>query len=159
MLNDVGPVIDPLGIARLATYVGKSAPVANWDEATAQTAAINGVAFPAYGRAAWAAMARNVYIQEGTQPVLDYDPAIALGVASGTATPDLWPLFDGLQPRPMLLIRGETSDILSLQTLEEMQRRRPTLQTVTVPGVGHAPMLDEAEAMVAIDAFLASTCQ
>ena len=159
VLNDVGPVIDPAGIARLATYVGKSAPVANWEEATAQTAAINGVAFPAYGRAAWAAMARNVYIQEGTQPMLDYDPAIALGVASGTATPDLWPLFDGLLPRPMLLIRGETSDILSLQTLAEMQRRRPTLQTVTVPGVGHAPMLDEAEAMAAIDAFLASTCQ
>ena len=159
VLNDVGPVIDPAGIARLATYVGKSAPVANWEEATAQTAAINGVAFPAYGRAAWAAMARNVYIQEGTQPMLDYDPAIALGVASGTATPDLWPLFDGLLPRPMLLIRGETSDILSLQTLAEMQRRRPTLQTVTVTGVGHAPMLDEAEAMAAIDAFLASTCQ
>jgi len=155
VLNDVGPVVDPAGIARLATYVGKSAPVANWDEAIDQTAAINGVAFPGYGRAAWAAMARNVYIQEDTQPVLDYDPAIAQGVSSGTATPDLWPLFDGLVPRPMLVIRGETSDILSLQTLAEMQRRRPTMQTVTVPGVGHAPMLDEAEAVAAIDFFLA----
>ena len=156
VLNDVGPVIDPAGIARLATYVGKSAPVANWDEAIAQTAAINGIAFPGHGRADWAAMARNVYIQEGTQPVLDYDPAIAQGVAAGTAAPDLWPLFDGLAPRPMLVIRGELSDILSPQTLAEMQRRRPTLQTVTVPGVGHAPMLDEVEAVAAIESFLAS---
>ena len=156
VLNDVGPVIDPAGIARLAAYVGKSAPVANWDEAIAQTAAINGVAFPGYVRADWAAMARNVYIQEGTQPVLDYDPAIAQGVAAGTAAPDLWPLFDGLAPRPMLVIRGELSDILSPQTLAEMQRRRPTLQTVTVPGVGHAPMLDEVEAVAAIESFLAS---
>ena len=155
VLNDVGPVIDPAGIARLATYVGKSAPVANWDEAIAQTAAINGIAFPGYGRADWAAMARNVYVQEGTQPVLDYDPAIAQGVAAGTAAPDLWPLFDGLAPRPMLVIRGELSDILSPQTLAEMQRRRPTLQTVTVPGVGHAPMLDEVEAVAAIEPFLA----
>ncbi len=155
VLNDVGPVIDPAGIARLAAYVGKSAPVANWDEAIAQTAAINGIAFPGYGRADWAAMARNVYVQEGTQPVLDYDPAIAQGVAAGTAAPDLWPLFDGLAPRPMLVIRGELSDILSPQTLAEMQRRRPTLQTVTVPGVGHAPMLDEVEAVAAIEPFLA----
>lgn len=155
VLNDVGPVVEPAGIARLATYVGKAAPVTNWDEAAAQTAATNAVALPHYGPAEWAAMARNVYIQEGTRPVLDYDPAIAQGVAAGTAAPDLWPLFDGLQARPMLVIRGEISDILSPQTLAEMQRRRPSLQAVTVPGVGHAPMLDEAVAVSAIERFLA----
>lgn len=155
VLNDMGPLVEPAGIARIASYVGKTSPAQTWDEAIAQTAATNGVAFPGRGREAWAAMARKLYVQEGTRPVLDYDPAIALGVAAGTAAPDLWPFFDGLAERPMLVVRGELSDILSAQTLAEMQRRRPTLQAVTVPGVGHAPMLDEPAALTAIDRFLA----
>jgi len=156
VINDVGPVVEAAGIARIASYVGKTAPAQNWDEAIAQTAAVNGVAFPAYGAADWAAMARKLHVQEGTRPVLDYDPAIAQGVAAGTATPDLWPLFDAMPPRPVLALRGELSDILSTTTLAEMQRRRPTLQAVTVPGVGHAPMLDEPAALAAIPPFLAT---
>lgn len=157
VINDVGPVVEPAGIARIASYVGKTAPAQNWDEAIAQTAAINGIAFPGYDLQAWAAMARNFYVQHGTRPVLDYDPAIAQGVAAGTATPDLWPLFDAMPQRPVLALRGELSDILSPQTLAEMRRRRPSLQAVTVPGVGHAPMLDEPEALAAIESFLAAS--
>ncbi len=154
VINDMGPVIDPVGIARIISYVGKTAPAANWTEAIEQTAHTNGVAFPAFDQAAWAAMARKLYIQEGKCPVLDYDPAISQGMASGTATPDLWPLFDTMPPRPLLVIRGEITDILSEETLAEMQRRRPAMTTVTVPRVGHAPMLDEPEAVGAILAFL-----
>lgn len=156
VINDMGPVIDPVGIARIISYVGKTAPTANWAEAIEQTAHTNGVAFPAFDHAAWAAMARKLYIQEGKCPVLDYDPAISQGMASGTATPDLWPLFDTMPPRPLLVIRGEITDILSAETLAEMQRRRPAMTTVTVPRVGHAPMLDEPEAVAAIFSFLAN---
>ena len=80
-------------------------------------------------------MARNMYVMEGGQPVLDYDPAIAAGLGSGTATPDLWPLFDLLPSQPILVVRGEISDILSVATMAEMVRLREHLQTVTVPGV------------------------
>ena len=154
VVNDMGPEIDPVGIARIISYVGKTAPVANWADAAAQTALLNGIAFPAYDDARWAAMARKLYVQEGAKPVLDYDPAISSGLNSGSATPDLWPLFDMLPDNPILVVRGATSDILSVATLAEMTRRRPSLQTVSVAGVGHAPMLDEPESLGAIVSFL-----
>jgi pimeloyl-ACP methyl ester carboxylesterase len=154
VINDMGPVIDPVGIARIISYVGKSAPVLTWADAIAQTRATNGIAFPDYGDAQWAAMARNLYVQDGDKPVLDYDTAIAQGFGAGTATPDLWSLFDAMPPHPLMVIRGDLTDILSLDTLAEMQRRRPQLQAVHVPNVGHAPMLDEPEALQAIQAFL-----
>ncbi len=155
IINDMGPVINPVGIARITSYVGKSAPVKTWADAIAQTKSTNGVAFPNYADAQWAAMARNLYIQEGTTPVLDYDPAIAQGFGAGTATPDLWSLFDAMPPLPLMVIRGELTDILSLETLAEMQRRRPQMQVAHVADVGHAPMLDEPAARAAIVSFLA----
>jgi len=154
VINDMGPVIEPAGIARLVGYVGKMAPAENWGDAVAQTALVNSIAFPAFGRADWEVMARNLYVFEAGRPVLDYDSAISSGLGSGTATPDLWPLFDMLPPHPILVVRGEISDILSAATMAEMQRRRPDLQTVTVAGVGHAPMLDETEAIAAVENFL-----
>jgi len=155
VINDMGPVIDPAGVARIIGYVGKTAPAENWDQAIEQTGHINGVAFPDFTPVQWAAMARKLFVQEGRRPVLDYDPTISQGMSSGTATPDLWPLFDMMPPRPLLVIRGEITDILAPDTLAEMQRRRPSLQSVSVPRVGHAPMLDEPEAEQAILRFLA----
>ena len=155
VLNDVGPEVDPRGAARIATYVGKTAPARNWDEAAQQTATTNGIAFPEFEIGDWHAMARDLYIQEGQVPVLDYDPAIAQGLASGTATPNLWPLFDTVGAKPMLVIRGEDSDILSADTLAEMSHRLPHLVAVSIPGRGHAPMLNETDAREAISRFLA----
>ena len=154
VLNDMGPEIDPRGLARIAGYVGKTAPVKDWNEAAEQTAHTNGVAFPDYQIGDWQAMARDVYVQEGTTPLLDYDPAIALGMSTGTVAPDLWPLFEQVGGKPMLVIRGETSDILSAKTLTEMSRRLPHLVVQNIPGRGHAPTLNEPAARAAIGKFL-----
>jgi pimeloyl-ACP methyl ester carboxylesterase len=62
-----------------------------------------------------------------------------------------------MPPLPLMVIRGDLTDILSLETLAEMQRRRPQMQAVHVPDVGHAPMLDEPAARSAIVTFLAHT--
>ncbi|EQD43082.1 hydrolase, alpha/beta fold family protein, partial [mine drainage metagenome] len=56
---------------------------------------------------------------------------------------------------PTLVIRGELSDILSPEILERMRRVKPDLESLIVPGRGHAPLLDEPEALGAIDRFLA----
>lgn len=154
VLNDVGAEVDPRGIARIAGYVGKTAPANNWEEAAEQTAITNGAAFPDFNSNDWHAMARDLYVQEGRVPVLDYDPAIALGLATGTAAPILWPLFSMLDKKPMLVIRGEVSDILSVETLAEMSRRLPHLISLTVPRRGHAPTLNETAARDAIAQFL-----
>ena len=155
VLNDIGPELDPAGIARIAGYVGKSAAVASWRDAAEQTARINGAAFADYRHDDWLAMARDLYIQEGRVPVLDYDAAIAQGFANGSAAPLLWPVFESLVGKPMLVLRGERSDILSAQTVDEMRRRMPSLRALTVADRGHAPTLNEPSARAAITDFLA----
>lgn len=155
VLNDVGPIVESAGLARIASYVGKSALVETWDEAINQTALVNGAAFPDYTRADWRTMAQDVYIQKGGRPVLDYDPGIAVGLAAGNAATNLWPLFKTMPARPLLVIRGGHSDILSDATMVEMTTSLPDAAAVTIANRGHAPSLNESAARSAIVSFLA----
>ncbi len=155
IINDVGPVIETDGIARIAEYVGKAPPQPSWEDAAAAVRAANQHAFPHYNEADWLAFAKRTYIEQDGKFVPNYDPRIAevfsKAPVGGT---DLWPFFDALTGLPLLLVRGETSDILSTETLAAMVRRYPAMQVVTVPGIGHAPFLTETEAQAAIDRFL-----
>jgi pimeloyl-ACP methyl ester carboxylesterase len=65
-------------------------------------------------------------------------------------------LFQALGSKPLLVIRGENSDLLTAATTEKMKIVVPDVKVATIPGVGHAPELNEPEATAAIDAFLAS---
>jgi pimeloyl-ACP methyl ester carboxylesterase len=159
ILNDIGPEVDKTGLARIAGYSGKPVDTPTWAAAAAYAREINGVAFPHYDEADWDAFARRVF-RDGTEgtPVLDYDPDISVPIlAAGpkALVPNLWPWFRRLaKKRPTLLIRGETSDLLSADIAARMQKAAPSMQYAEVPGVGHAPMLDEAEAKAAIFEFL-----
>lgn len=158
VLNDVGPEIAPEGLARIAGYVGVSAEVADWAGAAAWVKAGNGTVFPHYGDADWDRMARRTFREAGGRPVLDYDPDIAAPIRAAdpnAPAPDLWPVFGALvSGRPSLLIRGATSDILSPDIAGRMRAAAPHMAYAEVPGVGHAPMLDEAEAFDAVVALL-----
>ncbi len=156
VLNDVGPEIEAAGLARIATYVGKLPPVRSWEDAAAQARTVNEMALPDYTDADWMRFARCTYREDAQGlPVLDMDLRIgdAAREAAGPA-PDLWPLFRLLLPIPTLAIRGATSDILSAATLARMQREKPDLQVLLVPGRGHAPTLDEPLCRSAIRALL-----
>lgn len=159
VLNDVGPVIGPQGLARIMSYAGGGAPVETWADAAAYAARTNGPAFPDAEPAGWDAFARRMFREgEGGRPVLDYDPNLAAAlraIPSGPA-PDLWPLWDALAAdgRPLLLVRGALSDVLERGTADEMARRAPQLRLAEVARVGHAPMLTEREAHAALSAFL-----
>jgi pimeloyl-ACP methyl ester carboxylesterase len=158
VLNDVGPELAPAGLARIVAYTGKSPEVADWDAAAAYVRKLNSVVFPDYGDADWRAAARRAFVEEGGRLRLHYDPAIAPPAPQpGAARPDLWPLFDQLVAggRPLLLIRGATSDLLAAETAAAMRARAPAMTFAEVPRVGHAPMLTEPEAQAAIAAFLA----
>jgi pimeloyl-ACP methyl ester carboxylesterase len=89
--------------------------------------------------------------------VFDYDMKIAepFKQSNGAAPPDLWPTLGGLAGKPVLLIRGALSDVLSEATLARMQRELPQAEVLTLPRVGHAPTLDEPESVAAIDRLLA----
>jgi pimeloyl-ACP methyl ester carboxylesterase len=156
VLNDIGPVVDPKGIARIAGYVGKGADVRSWEAAADAMKALNAPFFPEFGPADWLRFARRTYREESDGTLRpDYDPAIAEATRSGSAVPaDLWGLYAALAKIPTLAIRGELSDILSDETLDEMARRKPDLEVLRVARRGHAPTLDEPECVAAIEKFL-----
>jgi pimeloyl-ACP methyl ester carboxylesterase len=157
ILNDVGPELAEAGLDRIRSYVGKDARFATWDDAADAIAANQRTSYPNYTRHDWLAMARRNCRQRDGAIMFDYDMAVALPFVKGPAPKvDLWPLFQALGQKPLLVVRGEISDLLSAAALEKMHEAVPDLKSAIVPDVGHAPMLDEPEAVAAIDNFLAS---
>lgn len=160
ILNDVGPEVANEGLARIAAYTGQPVDTPTWADAAAYAKRTNAVAFPHYTDADWDAFAHRVFREnEEGQPVLDYDPDIAAPIRAAGAkavAPNLWPFFRRLaKSRPVLLVRGETSDLLSRDIAAKMRKAAPKMAFVEVPAIGHAPMLDEPEAKAAIFEFLA----
>ena len=158
MINDIGPVIEDHGVDRLRTYVGKSVALHSWGEAAQAAATRNRIAFPDYSPAQWETFARRGYSERPDGTIrADYDMEIARAFNEHQRAPqfDPWPLIENLKDKPLLLVRGETSDLLSVETAERMIAALPNAEMVTVPGVGHAPVLDEPEAVAGIDRLLA----
>jgi pimeloyl-ACP methyl ester carboxylesterase len=155
VLNDVGPELDPAGVQRIGGYVGKVGSFASWMHCALALQVSNKHIYPQFGIEDWLLMAKRVACLEPSGRIsFDYDPKIAeaFKLPGGAAGANLWPLFDSLAQRPLLILRGETSDLLEAGTLAQMQSRGAA--TVTVPGVGHAPTLSEATALAAVEAFL-----
>lgn len=157
VLNDVGPEIDPVGLARIRGYAGQLPPVRTWAEAILQLQSVHSHAWPGLDHAAWLRLARRSYRENASgNPVLDCDPGVGNALRSAPAqAADLWPLWAALGPVPALAIRGELSDILSPATFERMQHEKADLVRQTVARRGHVPLLDEPDCLPAIDAFLA----
>ena len=132
ILNDVGPEVAQEGLQRISSYVGRHAPVATWEEAAAQMRSMYGVAMPDATEADWMAFARRSYTEVDGVPRLDVDPGIGEAVRSAPTgvAPDLWPVYAALQTLPVLAIRGEVSDVLSVATFERMGREKPDLVAI-----------------------------
>ncbi|HEU4704186.1 MAG TPA: alpha/beta hydrolase, partial [Sphingomicrobium sp.] len=148
ILNDVGPELDERGLERIKSYVGKPVRFADWDEAADYVAAINRHVPAAFGHDDWLRSARRLCREDGEAIVFDYDMAIAdpFNQPGGAAAFDMWPLYRRLGQLPLLIVRGESSDLLSRSTAKAMLDAAPGAQLVTVPGVGHAPDLGEPAA-------------
>jgi pimeloyl-ACP methyl ester carboxylesterase len=156
ILNDVGPELGQIGLDRIQSYVGSGASFSDWDEAADAIAKIQGQAFPKYVHEDWLAMAHRNCRERDGRIVFDYDIAIAdvFKAAGPTPTIDLWPFFMALAQKPLLIVRGAISELLSASTAHKMLAAAPDAQFVEVPDVGHAPMLNEPAAVAAIDEFL-----
>jgi pimeloyl-ACP methyl ester carboxylesterase len=155
ILNDVGPAVEESGLTQILTYISVDRPQPDWATATL----VLRRTLPHLSLSSdeeWLEFARGTY-REGADGALhfDYDVKLVRPYAAGTsAVPDLWPFFRALGRVPVLALRGEASDILSAATFARMAEEKPDLVRVTVPGVGHAPSLDEAVSRKAIDDFL-----
>lgn len=165
-LNDIGPVIEKAGLERIGSYVGQSRSFPTWMHAARALEESQGAVFPDWKIDDWLAHAKRLMtVQNNGRIGFDYDMRIAEPFdQSGSDTPqdnapqaDLWAGFEALAGKPLLLVRGELSDLLSVETCQEMQRRRPDMEWVTLPRIGHTPTLDEPEARAAIMRFLEKT--
>ena len=157
ILNDVGPEIDLSGIDRIKSYVGKPVIFRNWDDVADQLQARAGDVHPAYSREDWLRFARRTCRETDRGIEFDYDMAIADPFNAGNTgeAPDGWPYYRNLNGRPVLVLRGEYSDLLSDAAAARMATEIDDVEVVMVPGVGHAPDLSEPAAVAAIDHLLA----
>ncbi|MEH6519786.1 alpha/beta fold hydrolase [Sulfitobacter sp.] len=154
-LNDVGPVIDPKGIETIKDYIGRNPAAKTFEDAAAAMAQ----AFPEFtnmpeGR--WLEEARKHYTQDADGLHITYDKRLrdAVLAAGEQMMPDLWPFFDAMADLPLVLIWGLNSNLLSVDTVTEMQKRRPDMILGRVPDRGHIPFLDEPEAVTALNKWI-----
>ena len=155
-LNDIGPVIEGDGLMRIRGYLAAPTPK-DWPGAVRTLKQTQGKAFPALDDQGWERFARAVYREEKGKLVPAHDPAIHRtldAVAEGADPPPMWAAFDGLRNVPVLSIRGELSTLFSAKTQDAMRERHPRCRTITVPGEGHAPRLEDASTIEAIAEFL-----
>lgn len=158
VLNDIGPEVNPAGIERIREYLGQARSFPTWMHAARALQEVHGRSHPGFAIEDWLVMAKRcMVIQQNGRIGFDYDMAIAepFRNAEGAVPLDLWPAFDALKGIPLLIVRGGMSDLLTNDTLERMLARHGDAEAVVIPDVGHAPTLDEAAAVAAIDRLLA----
>lgn len=157
IFNDIGPQIEARGLLRIRSYLGKTPDFANWTEAAGALRAIGQSQFTAWDAAMWERQARLIFEEQSGRIVRRYDPALTRSLASinlDYPLPSFWPQFDALRRVPVMAIRGANSELLSPQTLEQMEKVHPGLKAVAVPGQGHAPDLGSGDLPKLIANFL-----
>ena len=156
VLNDIGPVIEREGLVRIMGYLGiVPEKLDTWDDAREVMRAAGHPDFVGLSDADLMAWARRTFRDEDGEPAMDYDLKLRDAVIEGPqAAGDFWPQFRSLADKPLLVLRGENSNLLSAETVAEMRRMRPDMTAVTVRNRGHVPFLDEPEAESAILSFV-----
>lgn len=156
ILNDVGPVITNESLRRIGEYVGKAPRFPNLEAAEQFTRFVS-APFGTLTDAQWRHLTEHSVRQaEDGLWEMRYDPAIAEAFQLGFVMHQdviLWPYYDAIRC-PTLVIRGAESDLLPQAALEEMARRGPKAWTREIPGVGHAPMFQDAAQVAVVRDFL-----
>ncbi|MFM8607850.1 MAG: alpha/beta fold hydrolase, partial [Hyphomicrobiales bacterium] len=158
ILNDIGPVLEIAGLQRIATYVGKGAMPKTMEEALQRIKDTN-PDFTDLDESEWRHLTKMSFRETGSGSVsLTYDAALSRGFLAldfSKPQPTLWPLFDALKAVPVMVIRGENSDLLSEVTVNAMIERHPNCVSFTAAKEAHAPLLGREMTAAAIVAFIA----
>lgn len=144
VLNDIGPVIETAGLARIMGYAGKIPVPRDWEEAVRIVREMNKRQFTAVDEEGWEILARQMFNEEAGRPAAACDPNVGRALSEidiAKPVPTMWEHFESLLHIPVMVLRGENSDILSAATVQEMQARHPGLGSVLIRNEGHAPLL------------------
>lgn len=157
ILNDIGPVIEARGLARIIGYVGKTPEPESWDDAALIVRDMNARFFTDIRDDEWLEIARQFYMEENGKPAQGYDLNLAKTLSEidlAQPVPQMWEHMDALNHVPVLVLRGKNSDLLSQDTVDKMSARHPRMKTFEVEEEGHAPLLRDRRSIRAIDTFL-----
>lgn len=154
VLNDVGPQVPRAALERIGSYVGNDPSFASLEALEAEIRTLY-AGFGSLSDGQWQHLARfSARFRPDGRLGLAYDPTIAKSFANLPAGDVmLWPMWDALRC-PVLVIRGENSDLLLPETVIEMRRRHPETAFHLVPDAGHAPALMDSETIGVIRDFL-----
>jgi len=157
ILNDIGPVIEGQGLVRIRNALEKHRHPKTWEDAEASFVRFGRLQFPSLSERQWREEAGRIFQQENGKVIPRYDTKILKTLKDinfDVRLADMWPQFAALTKIPLMTIRGEHSDILSLETLEIMQTFHPDMQVEHVKGQGHSPRLGTAGLPEIISQFL-----
>ena len=155
VLNDVGAFLAKGALQRIAGYVGTDPLFADLEALEAYLRDIH-KPFGPLTDAQWRHLAQHSARPDpaGAGLRLHYDPGLAAAFKEGfDQDVELWALWDMISC-PVLILRGEESDILAKDTAEEMLTRGPQAELIEFAGVGHAPMLMEPGQIEAVRGWL-----
>lgn len=156
VLNDVGPALEIGGLVRIRDYIARATMPVTWDEAVAGVKGLFARDFPALDDAGWLAWARRGYHDREGALVRTHDAALSAafaGIDPANPPPPAWKLFDRMAAKPLMVIHGGRSDLLSPQGVSDVMARRPDADLVEVPDEGHAPLLADAPTIARIAGF------
>ncbi len=144
VLHDIGPVIEPKGLARIKSYVGKLPQPKSFTEGSEILRRLFSAQFPKLTAEDWLAAAKRMWKTEDGALTPTYDVRLAQTLAEidiERPLPPMWAEFAALARVPVLVIRGGNSDILSAETVAGMKERHPAMDVIEVPDQGHVPVL------------------
>lgn len=156
ILNDIGPVVPQAALQRIADYVGSDPRFEDFGAAEQYLRTVH-APFGNLSDAQWRHLTRHsVRQREDGGYALRYDPKIAEAFkALAPEDIEMWEIWDRIEV-PVLVLRGETSDLLLADVAEEMTKRGPKAELVEFPDCGHAPaLMDPAQIAVVRDWLVA----
>jgi pimeloyl-ACP methyl ester carboxylesterase len=143
LLNDVGPHLEPGAVQRIGDYLGKPARFETLQQGI-DYAALLAQTFGPLTPDEWREINTPLLQEQDGGWSLRYDPRIALPFAAVTEEATklgeaaLWHSLASFQG-PVLVVRGEQSDLLSRETVAKMVETGRAVASVEIAGVGHAP--------------------
>ncbi|MCU0945271.1 MAG: alpha/beta hydrolase [Rubritepida sp.] len=154
VINDIGPFVPVAALERIRDYLSDR-PVFTSLPALEQYLRRIHAPFGPLSDAEWAHLAHHgARMTASGRYVLHYDPAILTPMQGNLSDVDLWPLWPAVATRPVLVLRGETSDLLLAETAAQMGAAE-TVRVETIAGCGHAPALMDPAQIELVRGFLA----
>jgi len=155
ILNDIGPEISAAAVERIRSYAGQPPSFATVRELAQYFRTIY-APFGTLSDAQWLHLTETSLrrLPDG-RVTPHYDPQIVQQFIVHPHDYAQWPAWDSLS-LPVLCLRGERSDLLLPEVTEQMKRRGPRADVITIPGCGHAPALHVPEQLALIDEFFSA---